>query len=68
MLDKNQVVIAQTTVTNAAHLAVALASKVFGNSLSDQVGGVSLTCSTIASVVVGNIRAKFSIQGVNHAQ
>jgi hypothetical protein len=68
MLDKNQTVVAQTTVLNATHLAIALASKVFGNTLGEQVNGENLTRDTIAKVVIGDIRSKFNIQGVINAQ
>jgi len=68
MLDKNQTVVAQTTVLNATHLATALASKVFGNSLDDKINGQDLSRDIITKVVIGAIRIKFNIQGVLNAQ
>lgn len=68
MLDKNQQVVNHATVVNASHLAVALASRVFGNSLSEKVSGENLSRKTITAVVIGDIRSKFNVQGVVNAQ
>lgn len=68
MLDKNQTIVAQATLVNASHLATAIASNVFGNSVSDQINGQTLTAEVIGNVVANKIRSTFLKQGAQDAQ
>ena len=59
MLDKTASLTTHTTVVNATDLAVAIASKVFGDAVPDTIGDAAITRNSINHGVLGAISAKF---------
>lgn len=58
MLDKTQASVAQSTVVNATNLASAIASKVLGVCINEQVHGEAVTRNTISRLVIEEIKEK----------
>lgn len=67
MLDKTQASVAQSTVANATHLACAIASRVLGVSIPNQLHGESVARNTINRIVVEKIRQTQLDQGTTNA-
>ncbi len=67
MLDKTQASVTQNTIINATNLAVAIASKVLGNTIPDKLHGESVTRNTINKLVLADIRQAHMTKGVNNA-
>jgi hypothetical protein len=63
MLDKTQASIAQSTVVNATNLAVAIASRVVGETIPDEIHGESVTRNTINRIVIDEMRNKHIAKG-----
>jgi len=68
MLDESQKAVVQTTVLNAVNLTTAIASKVLGYSVGDEINEKPVTNSVISNLVLANIESKFlSSKGESNA-
>lgn len=67
MLDKTQASVAQSTVVNATNLACAIASRVLGVNLPDQIHSEAITRNTINRVVIADIRQTLMSKEKTHA-
>lgn len=67
MLDKNQSVVAQTTVLNSVSLAVGIASNIFGNTVINKDENANVTSEKITSLMVNKLKSKFMLQGNQNA-